>query len=304
MLVSPVVLMLCVGVGTRTHVDNFEQIGYPDWLQKRMLAYAPFVEEYETKCQSNALAADPNAVREMAKTWVRAVEDGTLKPLPSVDDSDCMREGIKSQISRVVDNVSAALSLMGRQNLATGHPRRAADDLTLGMELAQTLKYYDLYTVGEMSLRQRHLILAIGSVLPKLDQPARTRMERRLHALRRSDQKITSLIVRARQLSNIELARKGAKKTYIEDVSKIVYAGNLIHEAGERTKITRALKELNVAYSGEFPPAYWTEARYAWTSQAAQTAELDALLASIGKKTEGSAARPAAESRSPDEARR
>lgn len=278
LLVSPLVLLLSVSVGTRTHVDTFEPVEYPSWLQQRVLGYIEPMRAYEKLKSKGDLVGMPDETCAMAMHWVQEFKQGRLQELPAVHAEDNMRDGVKGQISGAIDDMAWALSKIAEQYRITGMPAKAASRLALGMELTQFGKYNDLYSVAQLGQRQRKLLGQLEELMFELDASEIVALKDRLDAVRSTDRSLSPLVVRARQLAEIHREAMGEEPSPIEEVGRVVYAGNLIHESAEKVDVSRALQELTLVYSGGTIPDFIPETRFAWSAQDSQIKDFDRVL--------------------------
>lgn len=278
LIVSPFLLLLSIAVGTRTHVDAFEPVAYPAWMQSRIRAYIDPVSRVEAIVERGQPHVQPEATRETALLWLKGFDEGKLKELPSMHSDDSMREGVKNQIIQAADALCKGLGQMGRNALRSGDAKRASADVLLAIELAQKLKYSDLYSVGMMSQRQRNLMEILANAAPGLDVKSREAARSRLIAVKDSNQSLVPIVVRARQHWAASQVSGGKVAFSIEDVGRLVSSDGWVSGQPVQQQVEQRLNRMLFASRTSDLPEYVSETGYAGTMEQATERTMHDLI--------------------------
>ncbi|MBI5707755.1 MAG: hypothetical protein HZC36_12295 [Armatimonadetes bacterium] len=278
LIVSPFLLLLSIAVGTRTHVDTFEPVAYPAWMQSRIRAYIDPVSQVEAIVEQGQPHVQPEATRETAFLWLKEFDEGKLRELPSMHSDDSMREGVKNQILQAADALCKGLGQMGRNALRGGNAKRASADVLLAIELAQRLKYNDLYSVGMMSQRQRNLLEILANAAPGLDAEAKRAARSRLVAVMESNQSLAPIVVRARQHWAASQVSGGKVALSIEDVGRLVSNEGWASNQPVQQQVEQRLNRMLFASRASDLPEYVSETGYAGTMEQATARTMRDLI--------------------------
>lgn len=165
MLLAPVLLLLGIGVQSRTYNDPFEPDMMSPTEQARVEAYIPYVNS-ATSCLDGVPEFEKvNALRREALKWIGAHERGELRDLIPVAFEDDWSDNAKEEIFEARRVLGRRLLHWAEKNGDHVSIDGFARDAVLVMRLMEVLKYSDPKSAYESAAAQFGLVQKIASRL-------------------------------------------------------------------------------------------------------------------------------------------
>lgn len=274
MVLAPLVLALCIGVQSRTSVDEYEPAGYSSEYEARLEAYIPWVREGAQLRDTTDLAR----LRTFARRWVNARRDGKLASLEPVDYGDPSNIGVKGQITSLRAELGLHLVRSAEQAQASGEHRAAISDALLAFEFAEATKYFDLTSVFNTGLEQRTALTVVGRSLAFVGAEEQKRTKAQLRTLLDGQGRLDGLASLSRR--HFQAYRKLEKKEPlgIEDSQRVMALREIVAPDHDIREGVRDLRDLMVASTDPEVPVLISEVRGALVSQAFVAKKLRGLL--------------------------
>lgn len=154
MVASPVILLASIGVYARTYEDPFVMVQSSEEATAHLMAYAEPIRMAEREFGYDLGHFTLEGSRKVAAEWVRAYRAGEIGPLVFERNGDSVRDGPKALVMQTADRLAASLIFGGEHEMVRSR-RSSVNDILLGYEVASILKYSDLHSLGQCSMRQR-----------------------------------------------------------------------------------------------------------------------------------------------------
>lgn len=224
LVASPLIMLLGISLEARLTSPSFEPYSYSAIAQHHILSYRPFVARAKHLRRNGNLETEELA-RRLAQDWIAAWNRGDLRPLEMQNIYDSSRDGIKGQISESVDRVVASLAGSAKRQWETD-PEASLRDLEMGLAVLGTVKYFDVHSVGYVSMRERALLAQLHDQAGRLDGRQRNRVCRLLERIDHDPAKLDELVHDADNLYVLDGTRWGEERSKILDpLSKIHSSG-------------------------------------------------------------------------------
>lgn len=221
MVIAPAVLVLGIGVQSRTYLDPFDRDAAPPTEQQKINAYVPVVRD-TTALLARAQIA-PEELRSMAQRWVDGAASGELAHLTPVDWEDQWQDSPKGDAFAARLELAVRLSRTS-QDVNADQPGVVVQDLLLSYRLLDVLKYSDLNSVFSASSQQRSVLNQARDWLEKVPADRRESLAASVRALATNLQPLEPLARRARSQYISYSRQLGENPLPIDDAKMFVLA--------------------------------------------------------------------------------
>lgn len=221
MVLSPLILMLTLAVEARTSTSTFTVAAYSQRTNQQLMQFQPLIGE------TLASLRGPNRsdARVMARKWIAGFERGELRLPPPEYVFDTSREGSRGDISFAVDLISGALDSSYHENLQSS-PGTSVECLELALKLYSQLKYWDIQSVGYISMRERAWLGAVAQTCNKLPAAECARALRAIEGIEHDDAKFAKCVRQLDRLNVLEGVINGQTRYRIIDPSMRLEVAN------------------------------------------------------------------------------
>jgi hypothetical protein len=278
LIAGPVILVLGIATDARTRVESHDFVQYDATLNSRLLAYSEPVLAVKRASRIRDREARGKAIRSAADLWIQLYRRARLLPLYSAHADDCVRDGVKGEIADAAIWLSGQLRTLGGRAEVSGKTVQAASDYIQSVEVADVVKYSDLYSVSLFATLQEMPLSKLSGLEDKLEPSQRVRIAERLLEIAERPAPLSLLAARARRNFLRAEASRGVERQDIEEVQRFIDTQELVSSNLSRTQVDSAFRELLVAFEGGSVPSYVTEVRFAWTAQWRTARALDELI--------------------------
>lgn len=212
MVLSPLILLLALAVEARTSQPTFSVAAYSRKANSQLRAFHPLVAETAATLRGPR-RADPRII---AKRWIEGFESGLLQ-LPTPEYLfDTSREGCKGDISFAIDLIGSSLDSKYHESLAES-PEVSIECLELALKLYAKVKYWDVQSVGYISMRERAFLSEVAQTVDRLPPSLCARAANALSQIEHDESKFAKCVKQLDRLNVMEGVRSGQPRYPIID---------------------------------------------------------------------------------------
>jgi len=156
--------LIFIGYRARTATTDFQFVSCTPGEEAAIASYAPYVRQVDQLLAENHQAPLSQAARKLAREWVQATQDGTLKQILPSTFTDLSIHGARHEIVAANDRIAEELNWGAVELTERGQYSLAAQDTMLAARVVQTTKFFDLYSVGISGSIERDSITRLDGV--------------------------------------------------------------------------------------------------------------------------------------------
>lgn len=197
MVLAPAVLLIGVGIESRTYDDGFLPISMTASQMARVNAYIPLVNATTAAMHPTGSSIDRGRLRAIAREWTRAANAGELKDLAPVAYDDTSDDGVKDTIFRAKDDLTRHLANLVKEDGDTAS-HAAASDLILSLQVSEVAKFSDFCSVESAAIQQRNVLRRLRGVIPSLGPTDRREAEAELRKIELDQKPLDTIATLAR----------------------------------------------------------------------------------------------------------
>ncbi len=277
----PVLFSAFVALYSRNYQDRYQVPSSTPQQESTVLAYAPYIRQTNQLFSKNAYSINRTEMLQVAGNWEKADESGILQPLPKVSFEDSIQQGVRGQIIHSKSMLVSALYEDARDLESNGRPNQAAQEVLLGVNLSQGLKYSDFNSVFLSDVEQRRAASFLERNATKLDGQTKQNAK----AL------FAKILGNSREL---EALTRESRIQYYDWTSRITQSPISVDQARLTAMLTdritsnpnspRALHytQSSILDSDEdTSPVYLSELRMAWKAEASNKQAAQALVSQL-----------------------
>lgn len=276
MVLSPILTLGCIALETRIFAEPWDEDPVVPSVERSITAYIGVLRL--TQQDLSIGTPDSERVRAIAELWAEGHRTGELKPLPPRSYEDLPRDGARGQILDARGMVLAQLHSVIRKEIVRGRYDQAADDCLLALEVGETLKYSELYTVGSSTIDQRVSLTQLESVLPHLEKARVEAIRAKLRELRDKQQSLDKLVSLSRQQFVEASNKRRAAPISKEDVYQLGRIDSMLETDASPQVVIHEISSSLVAANGKDMPLYLSTIKMGLQSQELLRERFDSLL--------------------------
>lgn len=212
MVLSPLILLLALAVEARTSQPTFSVAAYSRKANEQLKKFQPLVAESLAGLRGPK-RADP---RTIARKWISGFESGELQ-LPSPEYLfDTSREGCRGDISFAIDLICGALDSKYHESLPNS-PSESIECLELALRLYSKIKYWDVQSVGYISMRERAFLSEVAQSIDNLPPALCSKALAALEVIEHDESKFAKCVRQLDRLNVMDGVRSGQTRYPIID---------------------------------------------------------------------------------------
>lgn len=276
MILSPLLTLASIALETRVFAEPWDEDPVVPTIEQSITAYVEVLRKTQQELEIDA--PRPESIRAVADLWIDGRKAGELRSLPPRTYEDVPRDGARGQILEGRGLVLANLHGLIREDVRQGRYDLAAQDCLRALEVGETLKYSELYTVGASTIDQRVTLGQLEEILPHLEEQQAAEIRVRLRDLRDRQKPLDRLISLSRQQFVEASKRQGTAPLSQEDVHHLGRIGSLMEGDASPQLVIHEIKNSMVASNGRDMPLYLSSIKMGLQSQELLRERFESLI--------------------------
>lgn len=266
----------CIALETRVFAEPWDEDPVVPAIERGITAYVDVLRL--TQQDLSVGTPTPERIRAIADLWIEGREAGRLKPLPPRTYEDLPRDGARGQIFEGRGLVLSQLHALIRADMARLDFDAAADDCLRALEVAETLKYSELTTVGASTIDQRVTLTQLEEILPHLAPDRAAQVRDHLRVLRDRQQPLDKLVSLSRQQFLDATRRRSTSPVSQSDVHHLGKIDSMMETDASPQRVIQEIKASLVVSNGRDMPLYLSSIKMGLQSQELLRERFDSLL--------------------------